>query len=250
MYGKLFKQMYDGTLATKGPWQALVTFQQLVILADRHGCIDMTAEAIARRTTVPSDVIETGLRALGEPDPDSRSPAEEGRRIVPIDPSRSWGWRVVNYGHYRKIRSEEERREDHRNYMRARRSGVKKVVKASTDGEQSQPIAVSSRKNTSAGKPASAKLYPAEFLSLFNLYPRRDGDNPKTRAYRAYRARLAEGHPHAELLAGVERYAAWVRARGKEGTELVKQLATFLGPDKAFLQPWVVQSFTPQCLAI
>jgi hypothetical protein len=51
MYGKLFSQMYDGTLATKGPWQALVTFQQLIILADKHGIVDMTPEAIGRRTT-------------------------------------------------------------------------------------------------------------------------------------------------------------------------------------------------------
>ena len=26
MYGKVFVQMYDGTLGTQGPWQALVTF--------------------------------------------------------------------------------------------------------------------------------------------------------------------------------------------------------------------------------
>jgi hypothetical protein len=171
MYGKLFAQMYDGTLATKGPWQALVTFQQLVILADKHGCIDMTPEAIARRTTVPLEVVQVGLRALAEPDPDSRSPAEGGRRIVPIDPKRTWGWRVVNYGHYRKIRSEDERREYHRNYMRSRRSGVKSPVKESTGGEQSQPIAVSRKQEAvkistpdgvgaagDAGPPAAAAL--------------------------------------------------------------------------------------------
>ena len=30
MYVKIFSQIYDGTLCTKGPWQALVTFQQLL----------------------------------------------------------------------------------------------------------------------------------------------------------------------------------------------------------------------------
>jgi len=125
MYGKLFSQMFDGTLGTKGPWEALVTFQQLVILADKNGFVDMTAEALSRRTTVPLSIIEVGLATLTQPDPDSRSPEEEGRRIVPIDPSRSWGWRVVNYEHYRKIRTEEERREYHKNYSRQRRAKAK-----------------------------------------------------------------------------------------------------------------------------
>ena len=53
MYGKLFVQMYEGTLASKGPWEALVTFQQLIILANRHGEVDMTPDAISRRTTIP-----------------------------------------------------------------------------------------------------------------------------------------------------------------------------------------------------
>lgn len=123
MYGKLFAQMYDGTLGTKGPWQALVAFQQMVILADKHGNVDMTAEALSRRTTIPLEIIHKGIKTLMEPDPESRSPDEDGRRIVPIDHERSWGWRIVNYEHYRKIRSEEERREYHRQYMRRRRSG-------------------------------------------------------------------------------------------------------------------------------
>jgi len=77
MYGKLFTQMYDGTLATKGPWQALVTFQQMLILCDKDGVIDMTPEAISRRTTIPIEIIEIGIPALEEVDPASRSPELE-----------------------------------------------------------------------------------------------------------------------------------------------------------------------------
>lgn len=122
MYGKLFVQIYDGTLATEGPWQALVTFQQLIILADKEGVVDMTAEAISRRTTIPFDIIYTGIKALEEPDVASRSPDEEGRRIVRLSDGREWGWRIVNYIHYRNIRSQEERREYMRNYQRKRRA--------------------------------------------------------------------------------------------------------------------------------
>lgn len=138
MYGKLFSQMYDGTLATKGPWQALVTFQQLVILADQDGIVDMTPEAIVRRTTVPLKIIQEGLRHLQEPDPESRTPDEEGRRITLLSESRGWGWRIVNHGHYRKLRNGEERREYHRKYYRDKRkpqraSTLSTVSTSSTD---------------------------------------------------------------------------------------------------------------------
>jgi hypothetical protein len=126
MYGKLFVQMYDGTLAMKGPWQALVTFQQFVILANRHGEVDMTADAIARRTTIPLEVIETGIRSLEEPDPGSRTPDEDGRRIARLADHRDWGWRIVNYDHYNRLRSEEERKEYHRRYNKSRPPRVRR----------------------------------------------------------------------------------------------------------------------------
>jgi hypothetical protein len=115
MYGKVFQSMYDGTLATKGPWQALVTFQQMIVLADKDGVVDKTAGAISRITSIPLEIIEIGLEELCKPDPDSRSEADEGRRIVLLEPHRNWGWQIVNYVKYAAIRSSEERRE----YMRA-----------------------------------------------------------------------------------------------------------------------------------
>jgi len=169
MFGKLFESMYDGTLATKGPWQALVTFQQFIILSNRHGEVDMTAEAISRRTTIPVEIIKTGIAHLLEPDLDSRSPDENGRRLVPIDAARVWGWRIVNYDHYRKIRSAEERREylrqaqaDHRARLKGNQGST--TVNTSTDGQRSQPIAVSrsSKQKVGTSFPQSSTEGPVQ----------------------------------------------------------------------------------------
>ena len=176
MYGKLFVQMYQGTLATKGPWQALVTFQQLVILADKHGEVDMTAEAISRLTTIPLEIIQQGLQALQEPDPESRSPDEAGRRIVPLDDRRTWGWRIVNYLHYRQIRSEEERRAYHREYMRKRRA-VKPDVNLSTGGEQCQPIAVSSKQYAKAVDVSGSSSTPTRVVQNLLKNPPSDDNS-------------------------------------------------------------------------
>lgn len=154
MYGKVFTSMYDGTLATKGPWQALVTFQQMIVLCDRHGVLDMTAEAISRRTTVPLEIIQTGIAALEEIDSQSRSPDLNGRRIVRLSDGRDWGWQIVNYAHYRNMRSEDERRDYMRKYMKQYRAVNKTVNNVSKVSLGSKQEAGSIRKSTAlSGKP-------------------------------------------------------------------------------------------------
>ncbi len=114
MYAKLFRQMYHGTLATDGPWEALVTFQQMLILADKDGVVDMTHKAIARETTIPLEIITQGIDVLEQPDPESRTPDEDGRRIIRLSEHRSWGWRITNYPKYRQLQREEDRKAYHR----------------------------------------------------------------------------------------------------------------------------------------
>jgi len=79
---------------------------------------------------------------------------------------------------------------------------------------------------------------PIEFLDFKIAYPNRAGDQGWRKAQRAAHARIEEGHTWVEILEGAKRYAAYVRSTGNEGTEYVKQAATFLGPDLFFMQPW------------
>lgn len=80
--------------------------------------------------------------------------------------------------------------------------------------------------------------YPEEFEQAWGEYPKRHGDNPKNRAFKAWNARLREGHTATEMTEGVRRYAQWCEATGKVGEETVKQAATFFGRDKGFAEPW------------
>lgn len=95
MYGKIFESMYKGTLY--GNWEAIVTFQQLIVLADKDGVIDMTPPAIAAMTSIPLDIIKKGIEFLMAPDEYSRTTGEDGKRIVLLDDHRPWGWRIVNF---------------------------------------------------------------------------------------------------------------------------------------------------------
>lgn len=149
MYGKLFRQMYEGSLVKSG-WETLVTFQQLIVLANKHGEVDMTPEAIESVTRIPLKFIIKGLKELSKPDPDSRSPQEQGKRIVLLRPNTKWGWRIVNYEHYRNIRSQEERREYMRDYQAKRRADKKLTSVNNVNTELSMSTkAVSSKQEAS-----------------------------------------------------------------------------------------------------
>jgi hypothetical protein len=172
MYAKVFSQMYDGSLCTHGPWEALVTFQQLLVLADQEGTVDMTAEAIARRTTIPLNIIKLGIEELLKPDSKSRTPVEEGRRIIPLSGDRDWGWLVVNYKHYRQLKREEDRREYHREYWHKRKNQQTQhaqpnqpiaEAKAEADTEEKQKIAATP---LPARSPKAPKPAPVSFSGL------------------------------------------------------------------------------------
>lgn len=125
MYGKLFSSMYDGTLY--GHWQAIVAFQQMIVLCDADGLIDMTPQAIAARTSIPLEIIQEGIKILEQPDPYTRTPGEDGRRIVCLDTHRPWGWRIINYHVYRDLVALADKRKADRERIAAKRERSRDV---------------------------------------------------------------------------------------------------------------------------
>jgi hypothetical protein len=98
-YTPAFDSIYTGTLY--GKWPAAAVWASLLPLISPRGELSLSYEAIAGMTGWPMDLLRQGIAQLMEPDADSRTPAEEGRRLVLIDPSKSWGWRAVNHAKYR-----------------------------------------------------------------------------------------------------------------------------------------------------
>lgn len=109
MYAKVFNQIFDSSIADD--YRVRQFFVDLLVLADVNGVVDMTANAISGRTRVPIELVKEFLTALAAPDPESRTPIADGRRIVLLDEHRTWGWQIVNYDRFRKTASEEQRRE-------------------------------------------------------------------------------------------------------------------------------------------
>ena len=90
-------------------------------------------------------------------------------------------------------------------------------------------------KNKTHGKRAGTLN---EFDEIRKEYPRRGGGQRWGDAERGYLAALSSGASHAEILAGVRRYAEFIRGKGSEGTEFVQQAGTFFGRNKGWQESW------------
>ena len=108
LYARIFVKILDSSIAEN--WQARHVFEDMLKLAD-DGILDVTRQAIARRTNVPLEIINEAITVLESPDPASRDPEDDGRRIVRLDETRDWGWRIVNWDKYDEIRSLSDQRE-------------------------------------------------------------------------------------------------------------------------------------------
>jgi len=91
-----------------------------------------------------------------------------------------------------------------------------------------------------AGGAAPAKVrrndYPADFEAVWEVYPSRPGDSKKA-AHKAWAARLGAGAAVAEMLAGAQAYAAFVKAMKIEPMYIL-QSATFFGPSERYAADW------------
>ena len=172
-YTVVFQSVFDGTLY--GKWPACAVWLTILSLCDKNGHVDMSYEAISGRTGWPLDLLRQGIEQLCTPDPTSRSPDEEGRRLVPIDPSRPWGWKVVNHSKYRekaRLMSKDAARtasgEDAARKQAARDALKHRVSPAVPRRPPESPAVPLSDANANAGKKESAsprrsRRVPADF---------------------------------------------------------------------------------------
>jgi hypothetical protein len=176
MYVKLFASLYQGTL--RGCSDEILVFTNLLAHADMYGIVDKHWRAISEETGLPRDRVETAILRLESPDPESRSPEEEGRRIIRIDDHRAWGWRIVNYGKYREIRNADDRREQNREAQKRWREknadskqskprSAHAEAEAEAEAEAIKPLAANRRKQLSPDfKPNETGLEKAKALGL------------------------------------------------------------------------------------
>jgi len=105
-YTKLFGSLIHSTI-WREPDHVRIVWMTMLAMADRDGIVEASVPGLAdaARKSIPET--EAALARLMEPDPYSRTPDHEGRRIEAIP----GGWRLLNHAIYREKASAEEARE-------------------------------------------------------------------------------------------------------------------------------------------
>jgi hypothetical protein len=97
-YTPVFKSVFTGTLFGKYP--DLPLWLVLLAMADKNGVVDAHPGYISASCGIHQDEVEDCIRRFCEPDPSSRTPDDDGRRLRPLE-GKGFGWCIVNHGKYR-----------------------------------------------------------------------------------------------------------------------------------------------------
>lgn len=162
-FTKLFSSITESTVWCE-PDRVRIVWIAMLAMADSKGRVWASVPGLANRARVPVEDAQDAINRFLSPDPYSRTPDFDGRRIEPID----GGWRLLNHAKYRQIRDDEAAKESKRNYINKRRAAerVENVDQCRTQsnaGEQSRGNAeayteaeeISVAKATSSAEPTN-----------------------------------------------------------------------------------------------
>jgi hypothetical protein len=245
-YTPLFDSVFHGSLC--GRWPDIGIWALMLAMQDKNGEIDAHPSYIATVTGCPVEQVEAAITRFCAPDPASRTPDHDGRRLEPI-PNRGFGWIVLNHRKYRekaRLLSREVSRVEsgaNRERMAARRAQTPADPRRPTGTTADPPSdsdadADSNKEKKKILRPLGAASGGFEIEEIRKIYPKRSGSQPWGKAKRSLEARMREGTDLATLLAGTARYAAYMASTDKLGTQYVMQAATFFGPDRHYAEPW------------
>lgn len=102
-----FVKVY-GTILDSSIWleaeSTRIVFLTMLLACDRDGYVAASVGGLAHKANTSREKCEAALAILEAPDGDSRTPDNDGRRIEKVQ----GGWKVLNYQHYREMRTEKQ----------------------------------------------------------------------------------------------------------------------------------------------
>lgn len=130
-FTKLSSDIVRSSVWLTAPHVRLVWVTMLA-LADRDGWVGGSVGGLAHAANLPVDQVREALAILSSPDPDSRNPDNDGRRIAVAER----GWTVLNHSAFR---NSDSRREYMRGYMREyRKRGAASDSDSDSDPDQTE----------------------------------------------------------------------------------------------------------------
>jgi len=132
-YTKLFSTIVTSSIWTADDATRIVWITMLAI-SDKNGEIHASIPGLARLAGVSLEACEKAITTFLSPDAYSRTKEDEGRRLEVID----GGWMLLNHAKYRRMASDEERKEQ---------AAVRQQRFRDRHAQNNAPVTPPSRKN-------------------------------------------------------------------------------------------------------
>lgn len=171
-FTKLKSSLIQSTIWDE-PSPTRVVWITMLALADAEGFVEASVPGLAHAARVSVAECEEALRCFTSPDPYSKNPANDGRRVAKADR----GWLLLNYREHRNTehRDPDRRREQNREAKRRQRAidaaqqgqdvSQRQPASASVSQECQQKTAVSQRVSQEAEAEAEAEADKENLLS-------------------------------------------------------------------------------------
>jgi hypothetical protein len=124
MYGKLFASCFTGSMSGSGA-DMFAVWAYVLANSDMNGTVELNPKLIAVMIGMPEDNVKAVLEKLQQPDPNSRSREQDGKRLIRHG---EFLYEIVNYLFYRAIQNKKAQTEYMRKYMKEKRDRERIVL--------------------------------------------------------------------------------------------------------------------------
>jgi hypothetical protein len=250
-YTKLFSSLIHSTIWDEADHVRIVWVTMLA-LADRDGLVEASVPGLAKAARVALEACEEALAKLHAPDPYSRSPEHEGRRIETV----RGGWRILNHGAYTYRLSAEDRREKTRERVRRHRARLAGNAEPVTVTLGNTPVTLGNARNDTQTqtqtKTQIQSAAPSQDLTGSSPGPPRSARAPSDatsrdafgKTFEAQRPRHLDA-TGPECVAAIERYSlppAVVEMRVDDHRRWCKLKGILAGDWDAHLADWLART--------
>lgn len=195
MYGKIFKEIFYGSLMMNDGWLSVYVMMSLVTLAeDEEGIVRYDERALYRllgleNSDVNYEKFTAVIEALNKPDPTSNLKAMDGRRVIPLselkDIEGNRGFWIVNYDYYSKKGSRDDRREkatERKRRQRERKNHLETTMSRNVTQRREKSAHTDTDTDTDI-KPLCAKTAHGDFETFWKTYPKKKSKGAALKAW-------------------------------------------------------------------
>jgi len=172
-FAKLDECIVDSSIWAEPP-ETRVVWITLLAKSDANGFVACSLSGLQRASNVSMEATKQAVAILESPDPDSRTPEHEGRRIEKVE----GGWLILNYRAYRAKEHSEQRRRYMADYMRQRRVNSGELTEVNKELTGVNLYASASASDTGDSKEGGPRIDPPP--------PATDASRPTLAEVKAY----------------------------------------------------------------